>query len=262
MVILRRLPAALLAGAALSVTQLAAAEPKAPTEPPIAQPPAAQEAAGQEAAAPPAVAVAGGDAEHLEQLHVASIHTRRLLADSVLVAGLVSVAGGAALIIPDADDQAWRFAGVNTAIFGAVNTVVGLLALSGIAREERAWESSEARAARRTPDGLVRARVHAALDERRESVGHAINLGLNCAYLGVAGTAVLASQLGVEHPNRWLASGAAIGFQALFLVGIDFIGLTRSHDYHRAFVEGFMPSVSIMPTPVGTETRIGLGASF
>jgi hypothetical protein len=261
MAILRRFSAAWLASAALCVTQLASAEPEAVAEPFSPPPEAAAHEAGAQppGAQPPPL---GRDAEQLEQLHVASIHTRRLLADSVLVAGLVSVAGGAALIVPDADDQAWRFAGVNTAIFGAVNTVVGLLALSGIAREERTWESTEARAARRTPDGLVRARVHAAIDERRESVGHAINLGLNCAYLGVAGTAVLASQLGVEHPNRWLASGAAIGFQALFLVGIDFIGLSRSHDYHRAFVEGFLPSVSVMPTPAGMETRIGLGASF
>jgi hypothetical protein len=206
--------------------------------------------------------VAAPDVEAVEQTHRDAIQTRRVLADSVLVAGLVSVAGGAALIVPDANDQAFRYAGVNTAIFGAVNTVVGLLALNGIRNEERAWEADDARAARRTPDGLARARVHAALDERRESVGHAINLGLNCAYLGVAGTAVLASQLGVDHPKRWLASGAAIGFQALFLVGIDFIGLTRSAAYHRAFVLGLEPSLAIAPTPAGTETRLGIGGSF
>jgi hypothetical protein len=202
------------------------------------------------------------DVDGLEQLHREAIHTRRVLADSVLIAGLVSIAGGGALIVPDADDQAWRYAGVNTAIFGAVNTVVGLLALHGIAKEESTWETDEARAARRTPEGLARARIHAVLDERRESVGHAINLGLNCAYLGVGGTAVLASQLGVDHPNRWLASGAAIGVQALFLVAIDFIGLTRSSDYHRAFVEGLMPTFAITPTAAGSETRVGLGGTF
>jgi len=206
--------------------------------------------------------VATPEVEALEQTHRDAIHTRRLLADSVLVAGLVSVAGGAALIVPDANDQAWRYAGVNTAIFGAVNTVVGLLALHGIGHEERTWEADDARAARRTPEGLARARIHAALDERRESVGHAINLGLNCAYLGVAGTAVLASQLGVDHPNRWLASGAAIGFQALFLVGIDFIGLVRSAEYHRRFVLGLEPTLAITPTPSGTETRLGVGGRF
>jgi len=203
-----------------------------------------------------------GEVERLEALHTASIGTRRALADSVLVGGLVSIAGGGALLIPDADDQAWRFAGINTAVFGAVNTVVGLLALRGIGLEERTWESDEARALRRTPEGLIRARIHAAIDERRESVGHAVNLGLNCAYLGVGGTAILASQLGVEHPNRWLGSGAAIAFQALFLVGVDFIGLSRSSGYHRAYVEGFAPSVSVVPTTAGSETRVGFGGSF
>lgn len=214
--------------------------------------------ANAQALAPSAVS----DAENLERLHRDTIRTRRLLADSVFVAGLGSIAAGGALIVPSGDDQAWRFAGLNTAIFGVVNTIVGLLALHGIAVEETAWESDDGLAARRTPEGLARARIHAALDERRESVGHAINLGLDGAYLGVAGTALVASQLGVDHPKRWLASGISIGVQALFLVGIDFIGMSRSQTYHRAFVESLMPSVSVTPTAAGTETRIGFGGTF
>jgi len=203
------------------------------------------------------------DAEGLERLHRESIHTRRVLADSVFVAGLVSIAGGGALLVPSGDDQAWRYAGINTAIFGVVNTIVGLLALHGIAAEEATWESDEGLATRRTPEGLARARIHAALDERRESVGHAINLGLDGAYLGVGGTAILASQLGVDHPNRWLASGIAIGVQAVFLVGIDLTGLTRSQIYHRAFVESLMPTFSVTPAPNGaTETHFGVGGVF
>ena len=214
-------------------------------------------------ASAPATAIAVEvEVERLELLHTESIATRRALADSVLVGGLVSIAGGGALVIPDADDLAWRFAGINTAIFGAVNTVVGLLALRGIAHEERIWESEEGRAARRTPEGLVRARIHAVIDERRESVGHAVNLGLNCAYAGVGGTAILASRLGVDHPNRWLASGLAVGFQAIFLIGIDFVGLARSLHYHRALVEGFTPAISVVPTPTGSETRIGFSGAF
>jgi hypothetical protein len=180
---------------------------------------------------------------------------RRSLADSVLIAGVASLVGGGALLVPSGDDQAWRFAGVNTAIFGAINTIVGLLALHGIGKEENAWEADDARAARRTADGLERARRHAIVDERRESVGHAINLGLDCAYLGVAGTAIVASQAGVDHPNRWLASGVAIGVQALFLVVIDWVGLARSANDHRAFVE---PSISISPNAF----RVGFGLAF
>jgi hypothetical protein len=214
--------------------------------------------ASAQALAPSAVA----DAENLERLHRDTIRTRRLLADSVFVAGLGSIVAGGALIVPNGDDQAWRYAGLNTAIFGAVNTIVGLLALHGIAVEETAWESDEGLASRRTPDGLARARIHAALDERRESVGHAINLGLDGAYLGVAGTALVASQLGVDHPKRWLASGISIGLQAVFLVGIDFIGMSRSQTYHRAFVESLLPSMSVTPTATGTETQLGLVGTF
>lgn len=204
------------------------------------------------------------DAEVLEveRVHRESISTRRALADAVLVAGIGSAAGGAALMVPDAEDQAFRFAGINTAVFGAVNTVVALLALHGISREEDAWESPEAAAARRAPGGLARARVHAALDERREATSHAINLGLAAAYLGVAGTAVLASRLGVDHPNRWLGSGVAIGAQALFLVGVDYIGLRRASHYHRVFLGGLAPSVSVVPSAAGVETRLGFGGTF
>jgi len=218
-------------------------------------------AAAQSESPSPAVPAAS-DVDALEALHRDTIHTRRQLADSVLIAGLVSAAGGAALMIPSADDQAWRFAGVNTAIFGVVNTVVGLVALHGIANEERTWESDEARGARRTPSGLARAKIHAVDDERRESVGQAINLGLDCGYLGVAGTAILASQLGVEHPNRWLGSGVAIGVQALFLVGVDLVGLTRSRSYHHAFVETLMPNFAIVPTATGSELRFGFSGRF
>ena len=203
-----------------------------------------------------------GDVPEIERVHRESIATRRALADAVLIVGIGSAAGGAALLVADAEDQAFRFAGLNTAIFGAVNTVVALLALRGIAKEEDAWESPEASARRRTPGGLARARVHAALDERREATSHAINLGLDGAYLGVAGTAILASRLGVEHPSRWLGSGIAIGVQALFLVGVDFIGLRRAAGYHRTFVDGLAPAVSVLPSAAGAEVRLSAGGVF
>jgi hypothetical protein len=61
----------------------------------------------------------------------------------------------------------------------------------------------------------------------------------------VGGTAILASQLGVDHPNRWLASGTAIGVQSLILVAIDLVGVMRSGRYHERFLRGFTPSVSV-----------------
>ena len=202
------------------------------------------------------------DVASLEQIRRESMDTRRFLADAVLLDGLVGIAGGVALMIPDANDQAWRFAGINTAFFGLVNAVVGGIALAGIAREEQAWESDGARAARRTVDGLRSARIHAAIDERRESVAHAMNLGPNCAYLGVAGTSLLASQLGVEHPNRWLGSGVAIGLQAIVLVAIDLTGVTKSQGYHRAILGGFAPTLAVDTSSRGGQVRLGFARSF
>jgi hypothetical protein len=198
----------------------------------------------------------------VETMHRASIATRRTLADVVLVEGLGSIALGGGLIASDAEDQAFRYAGINTAVFGVVNTIVSLVALHGIAKEEERWESSEAAAARRSPNGLARARIAAAEDEHREGTSHAINLGLSAAYLAVGGTAILASQLGVDHPNRWLGSGIAVGAQALFLVAIDYVGLSRASHYHLAFIVGLAPSVVIVPTARGTDTFLGLGATF
>jgi hypothetical protein len=48
----------------------------------------------------------------------------------------------------------------------------------------------------------------------------------------------------------------------LFLVGVDYIGLTSSQRYHRAFVESLTPSFAITPSAAGTETRFGLGGTF
>ena len=189
------------------------------------------------------------DDEALEQMHDDTIGTRRALGASVLTAGLVSVAGGSLLLVPEGDDKAWRLAGIQTVLFGVINSVVGLLALHGVAAEESRWR--ESRASRSTQDGVRRGRIVAAEDERRESVGHAINLGLDFGYLGVAATAAAASQLGVDHPKRWIASSVAIGVQALFLAGVDLVGLLRAKHYHAGFVEGLGPSLSFAPTASG-----------
>lgn len=189
-------------------------------------------------------------AAELEKLHSESIHTRRVLADAVLVDGVVGLAAGGALMIPSSADGAWRFAGINTAIFGTINTIIGIRALIGIGQEERSWQAID----RSTPAGLLRARLRAAEDERRESVGHAINLGLDCGYIGIGAVAIVASRAGADRPNRWLASGVAIIVQSLFLVAIDWVGLAKSHAYHASFVEGIVPAVSVARTTFGTET--------
>ena len=163
-------------------------------------------------------------------------------------------------MVPNGEDLAFRFAGINTAIFGAINTFVALIALRGISQEEGEWESAPARASRRTPDGLARARVHASLDERREATSHAINLGLGGGYLGIGTAAILASRLGVDHPNRWLGSGVAIGGQALFLLAIDYVGLRRAAHFHRVFLEGLVPTIGALPS--GSELHMSFRGGF
>lgn len=200
------------------------------------------------------------DVRSVEEAHRESISTRRTLAHVVLVAGSSSLVGGSALMIPNAEDLAFRFAGINTAIFGAINTVVALLALRGIGQEEAEWESGTASARRRTPDGLARARVYAALDERREATSHAINLGLGAGYLGIGTAAILASRLGVDHPNRWLGSGVAIAGQALFLLAIDYVGLRRASHFHRVFLKGLVPTIGALPS--GTELQMSFRGAF
>lgn len=171
---------------------------------------------------------------NLERLHAESMETRRTLAHVVLVDGIVGVTGGALLMIPSSADLGFRFAGLHTLIFGAINTGVGLYALHGIAAEERRWNANSE--SRRTREGLARGKAHAAEDERRESVSHALNLGLDVAYAAIGGTAIVASQAGVEHPNRWLGAGIALCVQATVLVVVDVVGLSRSAEYHAGFV--------------------------
>jgi hypothetical protein len=212
--------------------------------------------------APPAAPADPPEVASIEQLHREAIAARRELADAVLVDGLVGIVSGGALIPLDANDQAWRFAGINTAAFGVVNSIVASIALLGIGREARTWESDAERAARRAPGGLDRARIHAVLDSRRESVAQALNLGLDCAYLAVGATAILASQLGVDHPNRWLASGTAIGVQSLILVAIDLVGVMGAGRYHERFLRGFATSVSVTSARTGTRGMLGFGGQF
>ena len=64
--------------------------------------------------APPAAPADPPEVANIEQLHREAIAARRELADAVLVDGLAGIVAGGALIPLDANDQAWRFAGINT----------------------------------------------------------------------------------------------------------------------------------------------------
>ncbi|MFO0675807.1 MAG: hypothetical protein U0169_04695 [Polyangiaceae bacterium] len=228
--------------------------------PAFAGEPAPREAPSGEPA--PAEPPSSDDLREVERLHAESQDRRRTLATAVLVGGATSVVGGALLMVPDGDDQAWRFAGFNTVIFGAIDAVIGGLSLRDVAKADEAWNAPAAAAARRTRAGLSRTHAAALADARKESVAYAVNLGLDGAYLSVATMAVVVSRLGVSHPDRWFASGVAIGVQSLFLVAVDVVGITNAGRTHAGHVHALVPQVAVVPTASGTDAYVGIRAAF
>jgi hypothetical protein len=186
----------------------------------------------------------------LGRLRRQSLAVRRSLSIGVVSAGLLSLVGGVVLVVPETDSHAMRVAGVNTLAFGVVNVVVGSVALAGIRSEQAEWEEERSEE-RTTATGYRRHLLHALADERREAVSHGINLGLASAYGAAAITAILASQLGVDEPQRWRAAGVSIGTQALFLVVIDAIGTIDAGSQHEALVTLAASSLDVSLGPDG-----------
>jgi hypothetical protein len=63
----------------------------------------------------------------------------------------------------------------------------------------------------------------------------AVNLGLDCGFILAGLTAVTASQLNVDHADRWLAGGIATVVQGVFAGLIDLMGtLAARRAYRRA----------------------------
>ena len=162
----------------------------------------------------------------------------------------MSLHGGVALMVPEKDSGTARVAGANTLAFGGVNIIVGAIALAGIRSEEAEWEEDRA-AERETKRGFQRHLMHALADERREEVSHGINLGLGIAYAGGAIATTFASQFGVEHPQRWLASGVSIGAQAIFLIAIDSIGTVDASSQYKSIEQLAFSSLGISAGPTG-----------
>lgn len=186
--------------------------------------------------------------------------TRRSLATSVLASGLGTAGFGAVLLAADNLDGAVRVAGSQTLAFGAVNGIVGGVALAGIAAERERWESAAARAERRSPAGFRRHLAHALDDERREATAHGINLGMAAAYAAAGGAAVLASRFGPDHPDRWLAAGSVLCVQAAHLAVIDLVGMLRASGYHRELAD--LVQLAVVPGERGVHAGASLAGSF
>ncbi|MFO0549143.1 MAG: hypothetical protein U0271_12200 [Polyangiaceae bacterium] len=201
----------------------------ASAEPAVDEPATTAEPATTDAGPP---APDPSEVARLAEIRRRSIAVRRSLNIGGLASGLISTAAGVAFMIPETPTNALRFAGLTTTIFGVIDTIVGAVALAGIERQEDEWE--ERRAPERTTGRGFREHVlHAMADERREALAHGINLGLAIAYAIGGGTAILASQLGVDQPQRWLASGISICGQAVMLVVLDALGTVDSSNRYN-----------------------------
>jgi hypothetical protein len=173
--------------------------------------------------------------------------TVRRLMTCLVIDGAVGIVGGAALLIPDGADQAFRVAGASTMIFGAINFAIGVSALMGKRGEDRAWrEHRPADARRALLDGA-----------HHEEVLFAINLGLDVGYAIGGVAAILASQLGADHPDRWMAAGVATVVQAVALAAIDLAGTVAAS---RAFQRRLAVAPLVGFSPSGA--TVGLGGVF
>lgn len=160
----------------------------------------------------------------LDAAHQALARDRRRLMIALVTGGVASTVAGAGLTIPGDDDQAWRVGGALTLGFGVVNVAIGAIALAGAGKASRRWQAE-------------RSQRKALSDASRESVAFAVNLGLDAAYLVGGAMAITVSQLGVEHPSRWLAAGIATAVQAVFLLGVDLGGLLIARRAHARFLD-------------------------
>jgi hypothetical protein len=162
-------------------------------------------------------------------------------------------------MIPDAQNQAIRVAGGATLAFGAIDVAIGALGLVGLRAAERTFAAGAAE--RRTPQGLRAARLKLATAERREAIAYALNLGLDVAYLAGGLVAVGVSRLGVSDPERWLSAGLATTVQALFLLGIDLVGVLTATGAQSRILEAWAKTgVVLRPVVAPTVGGLTVGA--
>ena len=200
----------------------------------------------------------------LDDFDAAEARTTRLelrTMDVLLAGGIVSTLTGVGLMTTDRYDQGLRIAGGLSAGFGVVDVILGGIAIPSIVRAQRRFAAD--RRARATPAGLFEAQRRAAADQHGDATLFAINLGLDGGYVLAGLAAVLASQLGVDHPDRWLAGGLAAVIQGVFLAGVDAAGMTIANRRHRRLLESLVPIVDVRPPSSGpTRGSIGVAGMF
>jgi hypothetical protein len=157
---------------------------------------------------------------------------------TLVIDGAVSMVAGAGLCVPSASDQAYRVAGGTSLAFGVLNFGFGVAGVIAGLREAR---TIAAESGARLADS-ERAKRRLLEKTRSQSLVYAVNLGLDVGYALAGLTAILASQLGVDHPDRWLAGGIATVVQALPVMAVDLTGVLATRRAQLRALE-FAPQV-------------------
>jgi hypothetical protein len=145
----------------------------------------------------------------------------RRLQLGLLGGGAASVAAGAVLCGFSRYDHALQVAGGVTLAFGAADLAAGIAGYLAARKDAR-----EHAGAVFDPREVLRV-------GEKKGVVFAVNLGLDCGFLLAGLTAVLASRMTIDHPDRWLAGGVASSVQGAFAGVIDLLGMLAARRAHR-----------------------------
>ena len=201
--------------------------------------------------------------DELAAFDAAHARTNRLklrTMDVLLAGGILSTLAGVGLMVPDSYDQGLRISGALTASFGAINVILGGLSIPNLVKKQRAFEAS--RAARSSPAGLFEAKRQELREQHADVLLFGINLGLDGGYILAGLAAIVASQLGADHPDRWLAGGVATLIQGVFLAGVDTTAMLVANRRHAAVLESIVPLLGFTNTAKGLEGSVGVAGRF
>ena len=148
-------------------------------------------------------------------------NTDRRLQLTLLGGGAVSVAAGATLCWFSRYDHALQVAGGVTLAFGAADLAAGIAGYLAARRDLRKLGGAAV-----DPRDVLRV-------SEKKGVVFAVNLGLDGGFVFAGLTAILASQLNIDHSGRWLAGGVATVTQGLFAAIVDLLGTLASRRAHR-----------------------------
>jgi hypothetical protein len=152
-------------------------------------------------------------ADELEELHDQYARGQRRVSIALLAGGLASVAAGGALMAGGPHDQGWYVAGGVTMAFGAIDAILGGMALPGLKKSEAKWAASSTK------------KRDLFEDAGRMTVAYGINLGLDAGYVMAGAAALLAGLLSAPSSSSWIGGGVAAMVGGVFLIGVDTAGL-------------------------------------